>query len=79
MFNMNWFLSRIQKGQNPEQIMMDLLESKMKGTPLGDNLINLAKKGDYAEIEKIARNLVSERGMDFDKEFNNFKSQLGLL
>ena len=77
MFQMSWFLDMIKQGYNPEQIMMNVLEARMKGTPMGDNLIHLAKTGNTAEIEKIARNLASQRGLDFDKEFNNFKKQFG--
>jgi hypothetical protein len=32
----------------------------MKGNPLGDNLIRLAREGNGAEIEKIARNLTAQ-------------------
>ena len=49
----------------------------MKGTPFGDNLINLARQGNTAEIEKIARNITQQRGGDFDKEFNDFKKKMG--
>jgi hypothetical protein len=59
--------------------MISLLEQRMKGTPMGDNLIKLAKEGNGAEIEKIARNIAAQRGMDFDKEFTAFKRQLGLM
>lgn len=45
---------------------------------MGDNLINLARSGNTAEIEKIARNLTSQQGLDYDKEFSAFKQQLGL-
>jgi hypothetical protein len=55
-----------------------MLETNMGGTPLGDNLINLARKGDTAEIEKIARNITQQRGGDFDKEFTEFKRRMGL-
>lgn len=77
MFDMPWFLGMIKKGHNPEQIMMNVLES-MRGTPMGENLISLARSGNTKEIEKIARNLASQRGIDFDKEFNAFKKQYGL-
>jgi hypothetical protein len=40
---------------------------------MGDNLIRLAREGNGAEIEKIARNLACQRGVDFDKEFQAFK------
>lgn len=79
MFDMNWFINLMKKGYNPQQIMMSVLETKMGGTPMGDNLINLAKQGNTAEIEKIARNLTAQRGGNFDEEFKAFKQQLGLF
>ena len=45
---------------------------------MGDNLINLAQQGNKAEIERIARNLAQQQGLDFDTEFNAFKSKIGL-
>ena len=50
----------------------------MKGTPMGDNLLNLVRTGQTGQIEVIARNLMAQRGVDFDKEFMNFKKSLGL-
>lgn len=75
---MDWFLGMLKKGYNPEQVMMNVLETRMRGTPMGDNLINLAKSGNTKEIEKIARNLASQRGINFDEEFVKFKQQFGL-
>jgi hypothetical protein len=43
MFDMNWFLGQIKRGSNPEQIMMNVLEQRMGGTPMGNNLISLAR------------------------------------
>ena len=73
MLQLNDFLAMIRQGKNPEQMMMWVLETKMKGTPMGDNLINLARQGNTGEIERIARNLVSQNGMDYDKEFKAFR------
>ena len=78
MFDMPWFLGQIKRGSNPEQIMMNVLEQRMGGTPMGDNLISLARQGNSQEIERIARNLASQRGMDFDKEFSAFRKRYGL-
>jgi hypothetical protein len=75
---MNQFMAMVRQGYNPEQLMISLMEQRMKGTPMGDNLIKLAKEGNGVEIEKIARNLASQRGIDFDKEFAAFKRQLGI-
>lgn len=78
MFDMNWFMTMIRQGYNPEQVMMNVLEQRMKGTPMGDNLLSLARQGNSAEIEKIARNITAQRGGNFDEEFSAFKKQLGL-
>ena len=78
MFQMNWFMDQIKKGYRPEQITLNIVESKMRGTPMGDNLIKLAYQGNGAEIERIARNLAAQQGIDFDKEFSAFRKQFGL-
>lgn len=71
-------IQMIKNGQNPQQLVMGLLEQQMGNTPMGQNLINLAKQGRTGDIEKIARNLFQQNGQDFDKEFNAFRQQLGL-
>jgi hypothetical protein len=68
----------IKSGYNPQQLMLSILETQMKGSPMGDNLINLARQGNTVEIEKIARNLTAQKGIDFDKEFNVFRKNLGI-
>lgn len=70
-------INMIRSGKNPEQLMISYLESQLKGTPLGENLVTLAKNNNTAEIEKIARNICEQRGLDYDKEFNDFKQRLG--
>ena len=78
MFQMGWFMDQVRQGYRPDQITLNIVEQKMKGTPIGDNLIKLARQGNSAEIERIARNLADQQGIDFDKEFEAFKKQLGL-
>lgn len=78
MFQMGWFMDQVRQGYRPDQITLNIVEQKMKGTPMGDNLIKLARQGNSAEIERIARNLAAQQGIDFDKEFEAFKKQLGL-
>ena len=68
----------IKNGQNPQQLMLNILENNMSGTPLGDNLIKLAKHGKSADIEEIVRNISKSRGIDYDKEFPHFIEMLGL-
>lgn len=65
-------IQMIKQGQNPQQLMMQIL-SQQANTPLGANLLKLAQNGQTTEIEKIARNLCKEKGVDFDQEFSNFR------
>ena len=67
----------IKNGYNPQQLMLSILEGQA-GTPMGANLLKLAREGKTAEIEQLARNLSKESGIDFDTEFNAFKQSLGL-
>ena len=68
----------IKSGTNPQQLMISVLENQMKGTPMGENLLRLARENRSAEIEQIARTLYSQQGLDFDKEFLAFKNMLGI-
>ena len=70
-------MAMIKNGQNPQQLILSMLENQMGGTPMGNNLLQMARNGQTADIEKFARNLFESRGMDFDKEFNSFKTQMG--
>ena len=70
-------IAMIKNGQNPQQLVLSMLENQMGGTPMGDNLLTMARNGQSADIEKVARNLFESRGIDFDKEFTSFKSQMG--
>lgn len=66
-------IQMIKGGQNPQQLVMNMLEQQMQNTPMGANLLSLAKQNRSADIEQIARNICSQNGKDFDKEFNAFK------
>lgn len=67
-----------RSGQNPEQMMLQYLQQQAQQNPMGQNLLSLAQAGNTADIEKIARNICAQRGVDFDKEFAAFKQSLGL-
>ena len=70
-------IMKIKNGQNPQQVMISILEEGVAASnPIAANLLDLAKNNRTADIERVARNLCAERGLDFDKEFNNFKSNL---
>ena len=71
-------INLIKGGANPQQLVMKVLEDRMAGTPIGDNIITLAKENRTDEIEKFARNLCAQKGIDFDTEFMAFRKNLGL-
>ena len=80
MFNVDpmKIIMAIRNGQNPQQLMMSVLENQMASTPMGANLLSLAKEGKTKDIEQIVRNISKQRGIDYDKEFPAFKERLGL-
>ena len=72
------FMQMVRSGNNPETLIMNLLQQQVGNTPMGQNLIKLAQNKDSKGIEQIARNLCAQRGLDFDKEFAAFKQRIGL-
>lgn len=72
------FIQMMRNGGNPQQMVMNMLQQQAGNSPIGQNLLTMAKNNDGKGIEQIARNLCAQRGLDFDKEFAAFKQQLGL-
>jgi hypothetical protein len=68
-------IAQIKQGKNPQQLLLGILEGQAAQNPIYANLLNLAKENRTADIEQFARNLAKERGIDFDKEFSQFKKQ----
>lgn len=71
------FIQLIKQGQNPQQLMMQILEQRAYSNPMYANLLTLAKSGNGKEIEMIARNMAKEKGIDYDEEFTTFKQKFG--
>lgn len=75
--NPNVLLQMIKQGQNPQQLMLKVLQGQAN-TPLKKNLLNLAEQGRTDEIEKIARNLYTQQGgKNFDQDLEAFKKTIG--
>lgn len=68
-------IAQIKSGRNPQQLMLSILEGEAAVNPIMGNLLQMAKENRTADIEKFARNLAKEQGVDFDKEFSQFKKQ----
>lgn len=76
--NIMQIMQMIRSGGNPQTLVMNMLQQQAGNSPMGQNLITMAKNNDGKGIEQVARNLCAQRGLDFDKEFAAFKQQLGL-
>ncbi len=55
---------------NPQQLVMKMLANNTN--PIFNNLIKMANAGDTKGVEEFAKNIMKEKGMDFNKEFSNF-------
>ena len=71
-------IQMIKSGQNPQQLMLNMLQNQAQSNPVGANLLSLAQNNNVQGIEQFARNFCASRGVDFDQEFTNFKNNLGL-
>jgi len=65
----NMIKNYMTKGMNPKNIV----QNYFKGNPIVSNLIDMAENGNEKGVENFARNLMKEKGKDFDKEFAEFK------
>ena len=71
-------IQMIKQGQNPQQLMLSVLQGQAYNNPLGKNLLSLAQSGRIDELEKVIRNLYTQQGgKDFDKDFEAFKRAIG--
>lgn len=71
-------IQMIRQGNNPQQLMLSILQGQAYNNPLGKNLLNLAQQGKTADIERIVRNLYTQQGgQNFDQDFEAFKRALG--
>lgn len=71
-------IQMIKSGQNPQQLLMSILEGQAGGNPVSDNLIDMVKNNRKGDIETFARNYFAAQGKDFDAEFKAFKETYGL-
>ena len=77
MMNFQQMIQFIKAGNNPEQFVMMMLQNGAKNNPVFANILQLAQNKNYQGIENVVKNLAKQRGIDFDKEFNNFRQTLG--
>jgi len=75
--NINQLMQFIRMQRNPQQAVINILQQQSNNNPIAQNLLQMAQSGNAQGIEQVAKNIMKERGLDFDTEFNNFKKTLG--
>ena len=69
---------KMMRGGNPQKVVMDMMREQAGNNPVMRNAMHMAEKGDSEGIEKLARNLCKEQGIDADEMVNKIKSQFGV-
>ena len=59
------------RGMTPKGIVMNIMGGNKN--PIFNNLVEMAEKGDNQGVEKFAKNIMKEKGLDYDTEVANFK------
>lgn len=75
---MNVLQNFLSKGANPKEMVLKAMDFAGGNNPMLNNLIQLANGGNEQQVEQFARNIFKEKGLDFDKEFNNFMSNFNI-
>lgn len=69
--NMEELINFINNGGSINQIVQQMANTN----PMINNLLQMSKNNPQA-IENFVKNVCQERGIDFDKEYSNFKDKL---
>ena len=78
MMNPMQLMQMIRGGGNPQQAIINMMKRQTGNNPVIDNAINMMEKGDNAGIEKLARNLCREKGINPDDMLSQVKNQFGI-
>lgn len=70
--NMNpmQLIQMLRGNQNPQQMMLQMLQQNAKGNPILENALEKVQNGDYQGLEQIAQNVCKERGLDYNQTMN---------
>lgn len=74
MVNPLQLISLIKNGQNPQQLIMSILQQQGNNNPVLQNAASMAQKGNISGLEMLARNLAAQRGIDYDQALSEFKN-----
>lgn len=72
-------MQMIQAFKNPQQFIQGMMNNNQAmQNPILKNALEMAQKGDKQGVEKLARNLCNEKGINPDEAIGKIKSQFGI-
>lgn len=78
MMNPMQLMQMIRGGGNPQQAIINIMKQQAGNNPVMANAINMMEKCDNAGLEKLARNLCQEKGINPDDMLSQVKNQFGI-
>ena len=59
------------KQNNPQFVVQQIINNNFPNDPTMQNLLQLGNKGDIDSLQKIAKQMLGQQGLDFEKELKN--------
>lgn len=78
MMNPMQLIQMVRNGGNPQQAVMNIVKQQARNNPVMNNALQMMEKGDNAGIEKLARNLCKEKGINPDEMLSQVQNQFGI-
>lgn len=69
-------IQMIKSGQNPQQLLMSILEQRAASTPMGANILQMVKQNRTGDLEQFTRNYLASQGKDLDEEYKRLMQAL---
>lgn len=78
MMNPMQLIQMVRNGGNPQQAVMNIVKQQAVNNPVMNNALQMMEKGDNAGIEKLARNLCKEKGINPDEMLSQVQNKFGI-
>mgnify|MGYP000593105391 FL=1 len=70
---------QMMKNGNPQQFLQQMMgNNQIMSNPLIKNAMQMAQNGDMQGVEKMARNLCNEKGINADDMMNQIKRKFNM-
>ena len=72
-------LIQMMRGGNPQQFLQHMMgNNQIMSNPIIKNALGMVQSGDAKGIEKLARNLCKEKGLNADDVMKQLKNNFGM-